>query len=81
MTKKHFDAMAALVQQIRDGNWTPDAPAWAEPRDNGRFDYQNTINPFDRAVQTAEAFIILANQFGGRFDEQRFLRACGLVED
>lgn len=32
-----------------------------------------------RAVWTAEAFILLFQQFNPRFDEQRFLQACGLV--
>lgn len=33
-----------------------------------------------RAIQTAEAFIILATRFNPLFDRQRFLQACGLVE-
>lgn len=32
-----------------------------------------------RAVQTAEAFILVAHASGTPFDETRFLRDCGFV--
>mgnify|MGYP001565881769 FL=1 len=75
MTKKHFEAAAALVTAILHDEWTPEAPEWA-PRS-----FTDTSNEpaYERAVFSAEAFICLFREFNQRFDQQRFLRACGLA--
>jgi hypothetical protein len=70
--------MASIVRSILDGEWTNDSPEWSN-----RWDYNdgaNTITPYARAVQTAEAFIHLAEQWNPRFDADRFLVACGLAD-
>jgi hypothetical protein len=76
LTKKHFIRAAEMVRSIADGNWIHVPPSWA--------DIKGYEGPYiahrDRAVQTAEAFIILAEGFNPRFDTRRFLVACGLVE-
>jgi hypothetical protein len=73
MTKQHFIRAAEIVKSIRDGHWTDEPPAWAD----------NLVlmsHSYTRAVQTAEAFLFLFKEYNPRFDEQRFLVACGLVE-
>ena len=74
MTKQHFQAMADIVKAIRDGKWTDDSPSWANPRLTG-----SPIPCYWRAVQTAEAFILIAERFNPLFNRDRFLVACGLV--
>jgi hypothetical protein len=81
MTKKHFIDAAAIVRNILDGSWTFDPPSFADKRrllvmhDSGDED-----ETYTRAVWTAEAFINLFTSHNPRFDTQRFLIACGLVE-
>lgn len=77
MTTKHFIDAAAIVQNILDDEWSMDAPDWAD--DDRYSDVGSGSNPYCRAVQTAEAFIILFQQHNPRFDMQRFLVACGLA--
>ena len=72
VTKKVFIRAAEIVKSIRDGHWTNEPPAWAD----------NLVimsHSYTRAVQTAEAFLMLFKEYNPRFDEQRFLVACGLV--
>jgi len=77
-SKKEFKAAvqafaaARLVKTIRDAGFTDDVPTWAVD-DPSNLEYT-------RAVQTAEAFIILFSQFNPRFNERQFLTACGLVK-
>ena len=76
MTKQHFIRAAEIVRSIRVGDRTMALPSWAEPyssafADDGRY---------ARAIQTAKAFLLLFKEYNPRFDEQRFLQACGLVE-
>lgn len=78
MTKKHFERAAEMVKSIRDGNWTNEPPSWADG-DRAYTPRHNDL-AYRRAVQTAEAFLQLFNEYNPRFDEQRFLVACGLVE-
>ena len=78
MTKKHFIAAASLVRAIRDGLWTMELPSWATY--NGyptavdgpievSTEMDGNLSPaYVRAVWTAEAFILLAQQFNPRFD-------------
>jgi len=78
ISKQHFIRAAEIVKSILEGHWDNSSPDWAE-----RWDYNdgaNTITPRGRAVQTAEAFLLLFKEYNPRFDEQRFLQACGLVE-
>ena len=79
MTKRYFIRAAEIVNAIREGHWTDDLPPWADDsRDRGVFSIAATS--YIRAVQTAEAFIVLATEFNPRFDTNRFLIACGLVD-
>jgi hypothetical protein len=78
VTKKHFEAMAAIVKAILDGKWTNERPDWATDGEFG--DLLHATTNANRAVQTAEAFIVLCEQNNPRFDRQRFLVACGLAE-
>lgn len=72
MTKQHMTRAAQIVKAIGAGKWTDEEPDWALLLD--------TENPeVYRAVQTAEAFIILFQACNDRFDVQRFLIACGLA--
>ena len=77
MQKRHFERMAAMVKDILGGNWTHEPPAWSN-RD--RYLCVDTGEPdYIRAVQTAEAFILLCEGWNPRFDCERFLMACGLA--
>lgn len=86
MTKKHFIAAANLVRAIVNGEWTNEMPDWS-PSGRGQIvevstdTFGNWDASYVRAVWTAEAFIILFRAENPRFDEQRFLTACGLGED
>lgn len=77
MTRLHFNHAAEIVKAILNGEWTSEPPAYLGPK----FRY---INPhpdhIDRAIQTAEAFVMLFSAFSDRFDTQKFLMACGLAE-
>lgn len=79
MTRKHFEVMADMVRAILAGKWTDSAPAWA---DESRYPLTESLDlealNYRRAVQTAEAFILLAESQNPRFNRARFLRACGL---
>ena len=77
MTKKHFERAAEIVKAILEGHWTTELPNWAPSyclQGNAHDIYDPT-----RAVQTAEAFLLLFKEYNPRFDQQRFLVACGLV--
>lgn len=77
LTKQTFQRMAAIVRNIAAGEWTDELPDWAGPVTYVR---HTETYPRVRAIQTAEAFLILIAQDGNpRFDRQRFLVACGLV--
>ncbi len=75
MTKKHFENAAVNVNAIRKGYWTSEAPRWANAELMARIP-----DDYTRAVQTAEAYIMLFKQFNPRFDQDKFLVACGLAE-
>ena len=64
MTKQHFQAMADIVRAILAGEWTNEHPAWS-------LETHSDISWYGRAVQTAEAFIVLCERWNPRFD-----RAC-----
>lgn len=76
ITKQHFRDAAAIVNSIREGHWTNEAPIWADAsfmRDT------SDAMAYTRAVWTAEAFIKVFREYNPRFNETTFLRACGLV--
>lgn len=82
MTAKHFRRAAEMVRAILDGEWTNDPPDWAERdvdcwpvyiNDPAEADYN-----YLRAVQTAEAFILLFECSNPRFNRGKFLQQCGL---
>lgn len=77
MTKQHFIGAAKLVDNIRQGYWTNDFPEWFDTRGVGQ---SFIVTAEHRAAMTAEAFIVLFGGFNPRFDRERFLIACGLVE-
>jgi hypothetical protein len=76
MTKKHFEAMAEIVNNIRTGDWdNATCQSWA------RSYIKDAADAYDAetACHVAEAFMTLAVSHNPRFDRERFLRACGLV--
>jgi len=82
----HFTRAAQIVNSIRDEQWTHEAPSWAnEYFPDGRRAYDGTPSfdedtvAYTRAVQTAEAFIAMFQEFNPRFNRDKFLSACGLV--
>lgn len=81
MTKQHFIEAAAMVRSILEGEWTDEPPGWAEA---SRGDWQGSFDEeqehYTRAVQTAEALILLFQRLNPRFDQTRFLIACGLAD-
>ena len=76
MNKKHFIRAAEIVNAIRQDLWTSEPPHWADRHAEN----YSALGAYGRAVQTAEAFIVLATEFNPRFDTNRFLIACGLVD-
>lgn len=80
MTRQHFTRAAEIVRAIRDGDWTNDAPSWAQGLPYWPEQSASDAD-YARAVQTAEAFIALFSEFNSGFNQTRFLKACGLVED
>ena len=79
MTKMHFTRAAELVNNIRQGAWTHEPPAWVDGERYDGMPYSDIETAdYTRAVQTAEAFIILFREYNPRFNEQKFLKACGL---
>lgn len=84
MTKHHMNYAASIVRAILAGEWTGESPTWASIQWGPEFEIDayelgNLDRDYVRAVQTAEAFILLFSAFNPRFDQQRFLVACGLA--
>jgi len=76
MTKKHFEAMARIVDNIRCGEWdNATCLPWARSYIKDASDAYDA----ETACQVAEAFITLAISHNPRFDRERFLKACGLM--
>lgn len=67
---------AEMVDAIRSGQWTSEPPPWADKHAEN----YSALGDYGRAVQTAEAFCILFANANPRFDTNRFLIACGLVD-
>src|SRR6266853_652664 len=73
MTKMHFERAAEMVKRMLDGRWPTDIET-ITPEDG------NICPHHVRALWTAEAFVSLFREYNPRFNEQKFLQACGLVE-
>lgn len=69
MTKKHFQAMAAEVRELHRINQIADRENMAGAMERERI---------ARIVE--DAFVHVARQFNGHFDERRFREACQLPE-
>jgi hypothetical protein len=87
MTKMHFQRAAEVVNAIREGKWYHGLPDWADQRLGVECAIElstevdgNISVDYVRAVWTAEAFIILFKEYNPRFNEAKFLKACGLGE-
>jgi hypothetical protein len=77
VSRNEMEHAASMVRAIANGDWTDEAPSWSDASNV----YPAPICPeYTRAVQTAEAFILFFQAFNPRFDQQRFLQACGLVD-
>lgn len=72
MTAKDHKNAAEIVRNIREGNWSDSRPEWS-----GTEYYYYPADCFTQAVQTAEAFVMLFKAENSRFNQQRFLKACG----
>ena len=78
LSRNHFITAAEQVRDIKEGRWTHVAPDWA---DESRYDCKYALCDFTnytRAVQTAEAYMLLFSAYNPRFDKDKFLSACGL---
>lgn len=83
MTKQVFIDAAVMVRNVLRGQWTLDAPAWADRDrylDNNLALFQAPDLCYTRAVQMAECFILLFSAGNARFDRDKFLKACGLIK-
>lgn len=77
MTKQQR-AMASMVRAIKAGKWTDELPDWAPiGADCALQIIGEESGNILRAVQTAEAFILLLLADNPRFDVTRFVKACG----
>lgn len=79
MTPATIRRMVQMVRAIRAGKWTNELPSWAQ-----RITVMTTDEDEDeanalRAVQTAEAFILLAHMCCPDFNETKFLQDCGFL--
>lgn len=86
MTRRDYVRAAAQVFAIQAGDWTHELPEWAPV--SGDFtgievsteSLGNVASDYVRAVWTAEAYCLLFADDNPRFNQRRFLQACGLVE-
>jgi hypothetical protein len=71
---------ASIVRAMLNGAWTNDFPEWAsQARNTSADEMLETVDArYTRAVQTAEAFMLLLRAADPTFNEQAFLRACKL---
>lgn len=78
MTPSDVKAMTAIVRAILRGKWTNELPDWA-PKGLTSIDLEDEDDGSDvlRAVQTAEAFIVLCDSCHCDLDVTAFLKDCG----
>lgn len=84
MDNRDVRRMVSMIRAVRAGKWTAELPSWAPPNlHNHPMDLLQNMDTEDtndyRAVQTAEAFILLIHSSGLAFDETKFLQDCGFV--
>lgn len=75
MTATDVKAMTVIVRAILRGKWTDELPDWA-PEDAYRKGLNGGLEEL-RAVQTAEAFIVLCDSTHYPLNQEAFLKACG----
>ena len=80
MEAQDIRRMVSMVRAIRAGKWTATLPAWTPKDITETLDFALDAYDFElRAVQTAEAFILLAHSSRFPFDETKFLQDCGFI--
>jgi len=80
MNAQTVQAMVNIVCAMRRGEWTDELPDWAPESITDTTALDAFIDGGElRAVQTAEAFIILALDCGYALNERAFLDACGFT--
>lgn len=95
MNKYDIARMVTMVRAVRAGKWTTELPDWAHKHAEtpegfglhlgatqvlgGLQEMPSMFVDELRAVQTAEAFILLAHASDYPFDETAFLRDCGFL--
>lgn len=80
MTPADTRRMVSIVRAIRAGKWTNELPDWA-PRGLTAisvFSDEDDLNEI-RAIQTAEAFVILGLATSATFNSHQFLHDCGFT--
>lgn len=94
MTSKHFRRAAEMVRAIAAGDWTNEPPSWAlasktfgypaygigDPIEVSTEAHGNISAAYMRAVWTAEFLILFFREHNSRFNQERFLVACGLAD-
>lgn len=78
MTPADTRRMVSIVRAIRAGKWTNELPDWAPNTltSISVFSEDDGANEL-RAIQTAEAFIILGVATSATFNVAQFLHDCG----
>ena len=71
MTRKDYNALAAILAEAVDAIRTEDRGDW------GHGDAEMEEEGFRRAVESLSCFLVTQNP---RFDSERFRLACGLGE-
>lgn len=66
MTEKHFKALAEELLNSKPPKYESLAEGWSQAYYQWRYD--------------VEAIIDVCKQFNGKFDEEKFKRACGMEE-
>jgi hypothetical protein len=77
---------ARIVAAIHQGDWTSALPSWSHYFAGQTWEVDSPVTgnvepDYVRAVWTAEAFIHLFAAANPRFDQHRFLVACGLADN
>lgn len=80
MNQRDITAMVAVVRAIKAGQWTDEPPVWADrERYSACIEGSDDAAVYLRAVWTAEAFVILAQQQDKYFPVKTFLARCGFT--
>ena len=68
MTKQNFETAARIVRDIVDGPFYPKAPKSAKETRTSKLE----------AKAVCTAFVLLFRDDNPRFDQERFIKACGV---